>query len=491
MYSDDEIDPHREQARSGTGKESLYDSIDPFAEARPEAETWNGPEHATASDNASDNGSDDDSDNRPLSQTSLSPTQATSSATIQQQLPLLRFTVGQMVDRSKRTPGFTFDVLTTLPSYKGRKYSGVERNQIEFERLESHLRATYPECLVPTLGPGTTVSKYVPDYQNDRLVVLLLQQWLNRISVHPILRQDYELRQFVEAPFAFNPALTPSLSSGGSALSLAPQQGTGFFSWGKPKQRITRSANPSPFEQQLQATSENMELFQKNLSETRRWHGRLARTRGRLALDLKDVGTKLVSLGVIERSAMLGTSFKRLGKCFLHVGACAHSQSNLEGSRPIAVEDIYMMACENVQKTLSNRQVIFTEHQVSERQLERKRQSVAVLRASANISPEQVQETLAEFNVAKADADSKRQRAERVDKVLAADLQAFETNRENDFRAMFTALGRDQLHVERQVLNEFKAVLDFVRQSGTSSSSSSTTISSTQQPPATTTSTLH
>ncbi|KAJ2124144.1 hypothetical protein GGH17_005199, partial [Coemansia sp. RSA 788] len=120
--------------------------------------------------------------------------------------------------------------------------------------------------------------------------------------------------------------------------------------------------------------------------------------------------------------------------------------------------------------------LIFTEHQVSERQLERKRQSVAVLRASATISPDQVQETLAEFNVAKTDADSKRQRAERVDKVLAADLQAFEANREGDFRALFSALGRDQLHIERQVLGEFKAVLDFVRHANDSSSSSTTSL---------------
>ncbi|KAJ2204391.1 hypothetical protein IW143_005549, partial [Coemansia sp. RSA 520] len=74
------------------------------------------------------------------------------------------------------------------------------------------------------------------------------------------------------------------------------------------------------------------------------------------------------------------------------------------------------------------------------------------------------------------DADSKRQRAERVDKVLAADLQAFEANREGDFRALFSALGRDQLHIERQVLGEFKAVLDFVRHANDSSSSSTTSL---------------
>ncbi|KAJ1953920.1 hypothetical protein GGI12_005907, partial [Dipsacomyces acuminosporus] len=107
--------------------------------------------------------------------------------------------------------------------------------------------------------------------------------------------------------------------------------------------------------------------------------------------------------------------------------------------------------------------VIFTEHQVAERQLERKKQAVAVLRASSSINPDRVQETLGEFNVAKDDADGKRERAERVDRVLAADLRAFEVNRERDIKSMFGSLAKDQLHVEKQVLSEFKAVLEFIR----------------------------
>ncbi|KAJ2866329.1 Vacuolar protein sorting-associated protein 17 [Coemansia aciculifera] len=496
MFNEDEIDPHRlpqqQQPVASDGmRNSLYsDLINPFSGNEAEqAAPWGPVNQAEAPSSTHSDEDDDDADSIPgrreetsgrqhsqgeYASQSVGDSVPQSNASAKGPRPLLSFTVGQMVDRSKRSPNFTFDVVTNMPNYKARKYTGVERNQIEFERLEAHLRATYPECLVPTLGSGTTVSKYVPDYHNDRLVVLLLQQWLKRVSEHPILQQDYELRQFVEAQFAFNPALTSSTASS-SALSMSPHGtslGGGFFSWGsKNKQRVARSSNPSPFEQELEQTSSNLEVFQKNIGEARRWHGRMARARTRLSGDLREVGTKLVSVGVIEHSAPLSRSFKRLGKCFLTAGSCAMSQANMEGSRAIAVDDIYMVACDYVQKTLNNRQVIFTEHQVAERQLERKRQSVAVLRSSSHISPEQVQETLAEFNVAKSDADNKRQRAERVDRVLAADLRAFETNREGDFRAMFGALARDQLHVERQVLTEFKAVLEFIRHGSSAANS--------------------
>ncbi|KAJ2014109.1 Vacuolar protein sorting-associated protein 17 [Coemansia sp. S85] len=500
MFNDDEIDPHRlpqpQQQQSAVPdgmRNSLYaDLVNPFSGQEAEQPAPWGPasqaEEPSPAPSVDDDG-DDDTDSIPDRRKEATDRQHSQGEYASQSVgdsttlpntpargprPLLSFTVGHIVDRSKRSPNYTFDLVTNMPNYKARKYTGVERNQIEFERLEAHLRATYPECLIPTLGSGTTVSKYVPDYHNDRLVVLLLQQWLKRVSEHPILQQDYELRQFVEAPFAFNPALTSSTMAPG-ALGTSPQGsglGGGFFSWGsKNKQRIARSSNPSPFELELEQTSSNLEVFQKNIGETRRWHGRMARARTRLSGELREVGTRLVSVGVIEHSTPLSRSFKRLGKCFLNAGSCAQSQANMEGSRAIAVEDIYMVACDYVQKTLNNRQVIFTEHQVAERQLERKRQSVAVLRSSSHINPEQVQETLAEFNVAKSDADGKRQRAERVDRVLAADLRAFEINREGDLRAMFGALARDHLHVERQVLAEFKAVLEFVRHGGTGSAS--------------------
>ncbi|KAJ2329858.1 Vacuolar protein sorting-associated protein 17, partial [Coemansia sp. RSA 2681] len=244
-----EIDPHRlppqqqELVTDGV-RNSLYsDHMNPFSnnEAEQAAPWGSASQEEEASPTHSDVDEDDENDSVPslrhernYASQSAGDSGTQSGGSAKAPRPLLSFTVGQVVDRSKRSPNYTFDMVTNMPSYKARKYTGVERNQIEFERLEAHLRATYPECLVPTLGPGTTVSKYVPDYHNDRLVVLLLQQWLRRVSEHPILQQDYELRQFVEAPFAFNPALTASAASSTSALSMSPHgstSGGGFFSW--------------------------------------------------------------------------------------------------------------------------------------------------------------------------------------------------------------------------------------------------------------------
>ncbi|KAJ1938930.1 hypothetical protein EC988_007447, partial [Linderina pennispora] len=67
-----------------------------------------------------------------------------------------------------------------------------------------------------------------------------------------------------------------------------------------------------------------------------------------------------------------------------------------------------------------------------------------------------------------ADADGKQERAERVDRVLAADLQAFEANRERDFQDLFATYAKDQLQVEKQILSELKSVLDFIRQGSVS-----------------------
>ncbi|KAJ2721142.1 Vacuolar protein sorting-associated protein 17 [Coemansia sp. Benny D115] len=445
MYSAEEIDPHREGPPFGN----------PFAESS-DAEGGAGSGNVTESDNS-------DSEDQPLAL--ASPKASTASTGPTTPPPTLVFTVSQLVDRSKRTPVYTFDVTTNMPRFKARKYTGVVRSQLELERLEVHLQATYPECLVPTLPPGTTTSKYVADYQNDRLVVHLLQQWLARVCGHPILRQDYELRQFVEAPFAFNPAI-----SSAPPLTMAPSapSGSGFFSWGRtrtPQRRSSTSvaSGASEFEQLLDTTAANLDVFQNTASDVRRRHGRLARTRARLAVDLRDVGTKLVSVGVIDHSVQLARAFKRLGKTMLHAGPSAQTLANAEGSRTWAVLGLLAASCSDVQRTLQSRQLIFTEHQVAERQLERKKQAAAVLRASSNINSEHAHDAVQELATARADAESKRLRAERVDRVLAADLRAFERYREADMRAMFAALAREYLTVERSVLAEQKAALEFVR----------------------------
>lgn len=189
----------QDSSPSGAFSDSLRQSFyndrqstsNPFApsDVTATAEAWGGKK---PEEKVEENEEEEDDDDTPIVRSPQSRTPAPAT-------PQLTFSVNHLVDRSKRTPHYTFDVLTNIASYRARKYTAVSRNQAEFERLEAHLRATYPECIVPTLGSGSTTSKYVPDYQNNRLVVMLLQQWLNRVAAHPILRQDYELRQIGRA----------------------------------------------------------------------------------------------------------------------------------------------------------------------------------------------------------------------------------------------------------------------------------------------------
>ncbi|KAJ2386550.1 hypothetical protein GGI05_004350, partial [Coemansia sp. RSA 2603] len=229
-------------------------------------------------------------------------------------------------------------------------------------------------------------------------------------------------------------------------------------------QPLQLASPDAPFERQLDAALANLAVFQRNAADTQRRHGRLARARLRLASSERDTGTKLVSLGVIEHSARLSRAFKRLGKTLLHSAPSLQTLANAEGSRAWAVLGLLSAACADVQRTVGCRQTIFTEHQVAERQVARKQQAAAVLRASASIDAARAQEAVAELRAARADEECRRLRAERVDRVLAADMETFERRREGDVRVLFTALARDHLHVERQVLAEMRAALDFVRQ---------------------------
>ncbi|KAJ1948061.1 hypothetical protein FBU59_001767, partial [Linderina macrospora] len=106
MFSEEDIDPHR----------------DPLQISAPQ--TSDGPEESSAfwpSSHSHVTTESNGDDAHAATDEAQAPTPPPESA--KQPAPLLIFSVGHIVDRSKRAPGYTFDVTTNLSSYKRRKYT--------------------------------------------------------------------------------------------------------------------------------------------------------------------------------------------------------------------------------------------------------------------------------------------------------------------------------------------------------------------------------
>lgn len=80
-----------------------------------------------------------------------------------------------------------------MSRYKRQTYRNVARSYLEFVRLREHLVAEHPEAIVPALPLERSLVS-ATDMQMMRLFV-------ERISQHPVLSQDYELQMFIESEF--------------------------------------------------------------------------------------------------------------------------------------------------------------------------------------------------------------------------------------------------------------------------------------------------
>ncbi|KAJ2101047.1 hypothetical protein IW146_009420, partial [Coemansia sp. RSA 922] len=140
MFNEDEIDPHRlpqqqQPVVSDAIRNSLYsDIINPFsANEAEQAAPWGPVNQAEEPSPAHSDEDDADADSIPdgreetsgrqhsqgeYASQSVADSVPQSNASAKGPRPLLSFTVGQMVDRSKRSPNFTFDVVTNMPNYK-------------------------------------------------------------------------------------------------------------------------------------------------------------------------------------------------------------------------------------------------------------------------------------------------------------------------------------------------------------------------------------
>ena len=80
-----------------------------------------------------------------------------------------------------------------MPRYKRQSYQNVTRSYLEFVRLREHLVEEHPEAIVPVLPPERSLVSAADVHS--------MRQFLERISHHPVLSQDYELQLFIESEF--------------------------------------------------------------------------------------------------------------------------------------------------------------------------------------------------------------------------------------------------------------------------------------------------
>ncbi|CAJ0878750.1 12944_t:CDS:2 [Entrophospora sp. SA101] len=321
------------------------------------------------------------------------------------------------LDKSRREP-------TNLPKYKQTTYSSVERSYIELERLYNSLSYSNPECIVPALPHPTT--SYQATEEDERRVKSAMQLWFNRISSNPVLRNDKELRSFIETDFAFVP-------------STKPRRRTGPFRFGF-------SSDIRDDDMKLAEAKSLANIFENHFFDNAKSVQKLARYRKGLSIYNSDLGSKFAAMGTVEKHPPLAHGLRRLGKTLQVVGELQQLQAVSEAAALGDFFSYYAMNSHAAKETLSNRLKIISEHDDAVKTTISKRRYIERLKSSTSIKQEN----------AKNYEQNLDARVKRVTKKLHSELEIYENNRAQDFMAAIQEYIKKQILFEKQQLKEWE-----------------------------------
>ncbi|CAG8452983.1 17269_t:CDS:2 [Gigaspora rosea] len=320
------------------------------------------------------------------------------------------------LDKNRRDPVFKFKAITNLPRFKHTSYSHLERTYNEFERLYNSLAYSNPECIVPALPFSAT--SYQGTEEDERRVKNAMQQWVNRVSMNPILCHDEELRSFIETDFAFIPATKPRKRSGSFIFRFSPEVKDGDMDLAQAK-----------------STSHALES---------------------LAICNNEVGIKSHALGTVEKHPPLSNGLRRLGKTLQIISELQRSQAISEAAALGDFFSYYAINARIVKETLSNRLRIISEHENAVKETISKKRYMERLKSSTSIKTDKVDEALKDFKYAENYEQNLDARVKRVTKNLHSELRNYENNRTQDFIKSIKEYVNKQIMFEKQQLKELE-----------------------------------
>ncbi|KAG0204099.1 Vacuolar protein sorting-associated protein 17 [Mortierella sp. GBA30] len=348
-------------------------------------------------------------------------------------------------DRRGKDGMFILSVQTNMPRYKRQSYQNITRSYLEFVRLREHLVEEHPEVIVPVLPPERSLVS-AADVHSMRL-------FLQRISHHPVLSQDYELQMFIESEFGFLPPAKPKrilgklldigvkrFSSGASA-GLLLVSGSGDTDDEFEEER----AVASKVESRLQAVIKSLD--------------KEIRARRDFSSKESELATLSNAWAASESSPELARSFKLLAKPLDGMAKASKAQVGGDATVLGSFLDYKLQHVQALGSALDYRLSVVSEYDVAIKSTESKRKTMERMRASASINPEKVTDSIDDLEDAQLFEGNMKKRMEQVSSALAKDLEDYKQQSEDDFLRALRQYSQRQIGFERAKLEELLAVV--------------------------------
>ncbi|KAF7332306.1 PX domain-containing protein [Mycena kentingensis (nom. inval.)] len=349
--------------------------------------------------------------------------------------PYLRVRITGL-DRNRRDILLKLDAQTNLSNFTGTTYRNVSRSYLEFQQLYDALVSSNPQTIIPALPLAQTSAP--TDEEDDRLVKIMLQRWIARVSEDPILLNDEDLRSFIENDFGYQPTPKPRKKT---------SSGFGLMRRGVPDE-----------DEDLQRARFELTKLEGQFFDTAKAVDKLSIARKSLAVAHAEMGNKLINVATTEAHPPLGNAFRKIGRAW-------HSLADLDQAQAIS-ECVIIgdslgyqgMNARSAKETLLMRTGVLEEYQAAVKTTISKRRQIERLKASSNIRPERVDEALEDMEEADKYEQTLARRAQGISQNLHQALQTHNRYANDDITTALIEHTRSSIMYERQLLRELEAL---------------------------------
>lgn len=232
-----------------------------------------------------------------------------------------------------------------------------------------------PQTIIPCLPLAQTSAP--TDEEDDRLVRIMLQRWLTRICLDPVLMADEDLRAFIESDFGYQPTQRPRRRAS-----------SGFSLFGK---------NVPDEDEHLQRSRFELTKLETQYFDAAKAIDKLAAARRSIAQAQTEMGNRLINVAITEAHLPLGNAIRKLGRTWHSLADLSQAQAI---SECVVIGDTFGyqgMNSRAAKEILQARTGFLEEYQAAVKAAIGKRRAIERLKASSNIRPERVDEALEEL----------------------------------------------------------------------------------------------
>ncbi|KAF9373964.1 Vacuolar protein sorting-associated protein 17 [Podila verticillata] len=344
-----------------------------------------------------------------------------------------------------------------MPRFKRQSYNNIKRSYLEFVRLREHLVEEHPEVIVPVLPPERSLIS-ASDIHSMRL-------FLERVSKHPVLSQDYELQIFIESEFGFLPPAKPTKILG-KLLNIGVKR----FSSGA-SSTLSLGDTDDEFEEERAASikvESKLQTVIKNLDKEIKARRDFSSKESELATFCSTwaAGESMPEMArqvqeELDNHLMTwqtSQTFKMLAKPLDGIAKASKAQVGGDATVLGSFLDCKLQHVQTLSSALDYRLSVLGEYDAAIKTTESKRKTMERLRSSTNINPEKVTDSIDDLEDAVLFEGNMKMRMEQVSAALTKDLEGYRQQSQEDLLRCLRQYSQRQIGFEKAKLEELLSV---------------------------------